>query len=82
MEGGLPLVIFCAGAEVRVHVVLGGWRPRRWAFRPRRRLWLVAAGKIKVGDKLVAIFSSDMDKPVYLRSEMTVEDVQHLLDSG
>ena len=40
------------------------------------------SGKVKVGDKIVAIFSSDMDKPVYLHSEMSVEDVQRLLDRG
>jgi hypothetical protein len=40
------------------------------------------SGKVKVGDKIVAIFSSDMDKPVYLHSEMSVEDVQRLLDHG
>jgi len=34
-----------------------------------------------VGDKLVAIFGSDMDKPVYLHGDSSMSHVTHMKES-
>jgi len=39
-------------------------------------------GKIKVGDKIIAILSAEMKSPIHIREDMEVAHVQQVLDKG